>query len=235
LYHNITLFVGKTPGVTEKGLGYKVVTELESDYRDKGYTLFIDNYYSSPELFNDLDKGDVCMLSTFHDDSMIDKDRHRKGVAGMETTRKPKVVEEYNQSMNGVNTSDQMVQYYGYSHRYMKSLFIITAKITLFYKAMKWWKRIFFHLLDISLGNANILYKEASQKPLHHMDFRLAVAKLLLQNYNGSQSIYFQSVDNDLPLTLTSRCFPERIPKTSSMQAATNCFEVFHTKRNYLK
>uniref|UniRef100_A0A1X7VDF6 PiggyBac transposable element-derived protein domain-containing protein n=1 Tax=Amphimedon queenslandica TaxID=400682 RepID=A0A1X7VDF6_AMPQE len=199
LYHNITLFVGKTPRVTEKGLGHKVVTELVSDYRNKGCTLFMDNYYSLPELFNDLDKGDVCMLSTFYDDRMIDKDRHRKGVAGMETIRKPKVVEEYNQSMNGVNTSDQMVQYYGYSHR------------------------IFFHLLDLSLGNANILYNEASQKPLHHMDFRLAVAKSLLQNYNGSQSICFQSVDNDLPLTLTSRCFPERIPKTSQYAGCHQC------------
>ena len=298
--------------------------DLVSDYSDKGYTLFMDNYYSSPELFHDLvksgfhacgtvrcdrrgikqtfkdkvlstgkpfiitlcidiqvntgevyseitetgilclkwkDKRDVCMLSTFHDDTMIDKNRRRKGVAGMETIRKPKVVEEYNQSMNGVDRSDQMVLYYGYSHRYFKSLLIITAKITLFCRAMKWWKRIFYHLLDLSLVNANILYNEASPKPLHHMDFRLAVAKSLLENHAGST--YFQSVNNDLPLRLTSRCFPERIPKNTqyaghhqcvvcgakrkrsqtryrckTCQVALHiedCFEVFHTKRDYTK
>lgn len=30
-YPNITLILGKTPGVTEKGLGHKVVMDLVSD------------------------------------------------------------------------------------------------------------------------------------------------------------------------------------------------------------
>uniref|UniRef100_A0A1X7T5W6 PiggyBac transposable element-derived protein domain-containing protein n=1 Tax=Amphimedon queenslandica TaxID=400682 RepID=A0A1X7T5W6_AMPQE len=58
----------KTPGVTEKGLGHKVATELVSDYRDKGYTLFMDNYYSSPKLFNDLVKSRFCACSTVRSD-----------------------------------------------------------------------------------------------------------------------------------------------------------------------
>uniref|UniRef100_A0A1X7T5H4 PiggyBac transposable element-derived protein domain-containing protein n=2 Tax=Amphimedon queenslandica TaxID=400682 RepID=A0A1X7T5H4_AMPQE len=115
-------------------------------------SLSIDIHLNTGEVYSEMtesgilclkwkDKRDVCMLSTFHDDSIIDKNRRRKGVAGMETIRKPKVVEEYNQSMNDVDRPDQMVLYYGYSHRYIKSLVIITAKITPFYKAMKWWKR----------------------------------------------------------------------------------------------
>ena len=50
------------------------------------------------------DKRDVLMLSTYHDSSMVEKSRRSKG-AGVETIQKPKVVEDYNQYMGGVDLS----------------------------------------------------------------------------------------------------------------------------------
>ena len=52
------------------------------------------------------DKRDVLMLSTYHDDSLVEKSRRsRKAEGGFESIKKPRVVEEYNQFMGGVDKS----------------------------------------------------------------------------------------------------------------------------------
>lgn len=56
------------------------------------------------------------MLSTFHDEGMIDK-RAKAAGGGTEVIKKPKVIEDYNQQMNGVDRSDQILLCYGYGHR----------------------------------------------------------------------------------------------------------------------
>ena len=38
----------------KKGLGYRVVMELMEQYQGKGHCVFIDNYYTSPDLLLDL-------------------------------------------------------------------------------------------------------------------------------------------------------------------------------------
>lgn len=117
------------------------------------------------------DKREVMMLSTFHDDTFIEKrQRTRLATDRVEMIEKPAVVEEYNQHMGGVDkgkcnkctytyacinlpniftSADQMVLYYGFAHR-----------------SIKWWKRVFFHLLDTAIVNAHILYNASSELKL---------------------------------------------------------------------
>ena len=68
------------------------------------------------------DKRDVLLLSTIHDDvAMVDILRRSRTVAGgIERIQKPKVIDDYNQHMGGVDQSDQLVMYYGYAHRQTK-------------------------------------------------------------------------------------------------------------------
>jgi hypothetical protein len=67
------------------------------------------------------DKRVVTMLSTIHDTSMIQKTRRsRFSSFGQEVVTKPLVIDKYNTFMGGVDKSDQLLSYYGFSHRCVK-------------------------------------------------------------------------------------------------------------------
>ena len=75
-----------------------------------------------------------------------------------------------------------MVLYYGFAH-----------------KSVKWWKRVFFHVLDLSLVNAHILY-QASGNKLTQLEFRQAVAKSLLEGFERQQGHHNTPRAPELPL-----------------------------------
>ena len=78
------------------------------------------------------------MLSTIHNDEMVDVwHRTRQAVSGTEVGKKTNMIVQYNSYMGGVDKYDQLLVYYGYSH---------------FTK--KWWKRVFFQLLDVALTSS---------------------------------------------------------------------------------
>ena len=53
------------------------------------------------------DKWDVLMLSTFHDNTFIEKRRrNRQAEDGVETINKPNMIEEYNLHMGGVDKGE---------------------------------------------------------------------------------------------------------------------------------
>ena len=89
---------------------------------------------------------------------------------------------------------DQLVLYYGYAHR-----------------SIKWWKRVFFHLIDLALVNSHILYNACTGNKLTQLDFCIAVARDLLDGYTRSTRRHHGS-DPQLPLRLTERSFPEPVP-----------------------
>ena len=94
-----------------------------------------------------MDKRPVTLLSTIHDDTMVTKVRRtRLAPGGREEISKPHMVTEYNRYMGGVDKSDQLLSYYGFSHR-----------------TVKWWRRAFYHLLEVGVVNAYILYTESEQ------------------------------------------------------------------------
>ena len=101
-----------------------------------------------------MDKRIVFMLSTKYSNNMVDIQTrlvvllmfvyvvitfYSRGKSRV--VKKPEVVAEYNQFMLGVDKIDQMMSYYSFVR-----------------KSIKWWRKVFFWLLDLSVVNSFIIY-----------------------------------------------------------------------------
>jgi hypothetical protein len=75
----------------------------------------------------------------------------------------PKIIQDYQQNMRGVDLMDQMVGYYIPDHR------------------SKWWRRLFFYLTQVAIHNAYIIAKDQGYESYHKRwgSFQLFVEELI--------------------------------------------------------
>jgi len=186
------LYTGRTNEVSIGGKTYDLVMDLVKDYSRKGYHVYMDNFYSSVTLYINLwkcgfgatgtlrgnrsgipvklkrktkkpekgsmlqqhnkellivryeDRKSVLLMSTVEDTEDVESGRKNR-VTG-EPITKPRIVHEYNKYMGGVDRAGQMLSYTPFKM-----------------KTLKWWKRVWFHILNVALLNAYVLYKELSK------------------------------------------------------------------------
>ena len=71
--------------------------------------------------------------------------------SGRPAQRKPAAVHDNNQHIRGVDRMDQMVAYYSFGR-----------------KSIKWWRKVFFWMVEVMVNNAHILYTRhtSSQRKL---------------------------------------------------------------------
>lgn len=234
----------------------QVVMTLMQPLLNKGYCLTTDNYYTSPELADILlskqtdmygtlklnrkdvpkelqskklkkgevrafQRGKVCiikwmdkkvvsLLSTIHNPEMIEVPSHND-----EVRKKPQVVMEYNNTMGGVDRLDQHLTNYP-----------IIKK-----RGKKYYKKIFFHLFDISLWNAFVLYQKHGGK-YSNLNFRLDLVDRLIERHGTVNERIGRPGILPNPLRLTERHFLEVIPATEKkLRPTRQCF-VCCSKRN---
>ena len=142
---------------------------------------------------------------------------------------------------NYLSAGDQLLMYYGFPHR-----------------SVKWWKRVFFHLLDLSIVNSYILFKTATGSKMTLLEFRSSVATNLIDGLECPRKRHVASAP-ELPLRLTERASPEPIPDKGRVDCKVcsdrrvgqrhqmgyrcklchtvlclyPCFERYHTLKNY--
>ena len=191
------------------GFSGAVVKKLMDNYFNRNHILYTDNYYTSPALSKFLlenktgscgtvcnnrkgwpafpantargecrkkkcgdmlaihwhDKRVVKLLSTVHMGELQDSGKidHQTGLPRL----KPDAVKEYNKNMRLVDKSDMMI-----------------SSIDCLRKILKWYKKAFFHLLNITVLNSYILYQQLHPKEkLSLRMFELKLAKQLLEEY----------------------------------------------------
>ena len=105
------------------------------------------------------DTREVYMLSNIHPPPAVGKFVDESGRAV-----KPKIVEDYNKHMGYVDLSDRMANSYNISRR-----------------TWKWTKKLFFHLLDLTILNSFIIRKSFGGK-ISHKIFREELIRNLIHN-----------------------------------------------------
>ena len=82
----------------------------------------------------------------------------------------------------------------------------------LLHRSVKWWKRVFFHLLDLAVVNSHLLFRSVTGSRMSQLDFRLAVAKSLTEGLERPHPRR-SAGSRELPVRLTERPFPEPVPE----------------------
>jgi len=213
----VEVYEGKarTPARIEQrsqfGLGFDVVNELTRKWQGKNHVVVFDRFFSSVTLLEHLlqkktyaistvmmnrkglppsakklqlkksaplrqyRKGNV-LLTVFYDKRQISHLSTACLPSPIGSVEKPIVNVDYNKYMGGVDVSDQHASYYRVGR-----------------KTMKWWKYIVWHLINLAITNAYVVYRttppnavraEPRKKRISHLDFRADIIEQLVANFS---------------------------------------------------
>ena len=103
------------------------------------------------------DTKDVSVMTTYSKatgTNTVQRKRKENGVFVTHNVNIPPPIKDYNEHMGGVDLSDQLIQYY-----------------QVLRKSKKWWKKLFFHLIDLAVVNSYLIYKSTG-KCISQKEFR---------------------------------------------------------------
>ena len=109
----------------------------------------------------------------------------------------PEIIKDYNSGMGGVDLLDQKTAAYKLDSKPSGGCYYL---------------RLFFDLMDISVVNSHIIYKELNPKGMELLDFKIVLAKSLVGTYN--------SRSRNTPASHVSR--REVLPASVSLSSKTN-------------
>ena len=106
------------------------------------------------------DKRVVTVLTTIH--AAVHVETNKTDAQGNRIL-KPLAIVDYIKKIGGCDTSDQLISYYSF-----------------LWKSIKWWKKLFIHLLNMLLWNVHKLNSKYGCKKLDHQGYMEYIANYLI-------------------------------------------------------
>ncbi|KAJ8938228.1 hypothetical protein NQ314_011557 [Rhamnusium bicolor] len=103
-------------------------------------------------------------------------------------------------------------------------------------RTVKWYKKVFLHLLDIAIFNSHALYQTSIGNKISLQAFQMKVIDQILEKYHSqiySHQTGRKCSQGDNPLRLTARHFPSQVPPTEKKKEAQKrctCAKMGHRK-----
>jgi len=105
------------------------------------------------------DRRVVKVISTKHDASATTISRRKKrGGGALEEVSKPTCILDYNKHMSGFDLLDQTIPYYPFTR-----------------KTLKWTKKVFLYMMEISVHNAFVLHKAKSSRKKYNTLYKFVL------------------------------------------------------------
>lgn len=216
---NLQLDTGK---LDQKQNNYveNIIMNLVSGLENKGHILHLDSWYSSPSVsmklhekgiymngivsenkknlpqkedyfnlqktcattgkFNLIswkDKKVINIISSVCDKSLIEVNQRSRVI------EKPNAFNEYSHNNSGVDRMNQSISYYNRNTR-----------------SRKWWKKVFYFLLESSINNANIVYNKINSSEISNLDFRKDLLDEIFGKYVKKDSENTISLDGKIQI-----------------------------------
>ena len=219
---------------------------------DKGYHVYMDNYYSSPELMEELffrstfsagtcrgnrkhlpkavtncklKPGEVCFRR--NDATLCIKWCDKRSVLILSTIHEAVEINTGKIDRHGSPILKlEPVHDYTMKMRGCDISDQLMTSYSMLRRSVKWWRKLFFHLFALCINNAYILYKKNTRKPVPHDTFIEYLAKNLINSSLESRTLTVtrpRSPLTDTTNRLQGRHFPSYIGKVSTKSGSKMC------------
>ena len=184
-----------------------IILSLLQGLENKGYVLYIDSWYSSPNLYYQLSQRGILCTGMIKESRLgvneiftrkMEYDEIAFAVNSKKGTNLNLIQWKEKRKMNLLTTmeydnireNNKPYPIHDYSQN-MHGVDFMNYKVALFRdrrKSYKWYKYVFYHIIEIALDNAYVLFQNIKNQKMTILNFRLKVITQLLDGYKSGRS-----------------------------------------------